>query len=72
MAINFSKRVLVTNPTTYYLGLGVLCAGVATTCVGVITYFTGDLYMPPPGWCAVGMPTSVIGGILMPFGLTKR
>ncbi len=71
MAINFSDKVLVTNPTTYYLGMGVLCTGLAAIAVGVITYFTGDILIPAPGWCAVGTPTAVIGGILMPFGLTK-
>jgi hypothetical protein len=72
MAINFSKKVLVTNPTTYYLGLSVLCTGLVAITVGVITSFTGDLFIPAPGWCAMGMPTSIIGGILMPFGLTRR
>jgi hypothetical protein len=71
MAINFSDKVLVTNPTTYYLGLSVFCLGVALVIVGVITYFTGEIIMPPPGWWAVGVPLSIIGVILVPFGLTK-
>ena len=72
MAINFNDRILVTNPTTYYLGLSVLCAGIIAIIVGIITHFTGDVLLPASGWCALGTPTTVIGGILIPFGLTKR
>jgi hypothetical protein len=72
MAINFSDKVLVTNPTTYNLGKTVLCTGIVVATCGAITYFTGDLGIPPMGWCAFGAPTIVIGVILMRCGLTKN
>jgi len=72
MAINFSDKVLVTNPTTYNLGRGVLCAGIVAILVGIVTHFTGDVLIPALGWCAFGVPTIVIGGIFMTNGLTKR
>jgi hypothetical protein len=72
MAINFSKKLLITNPTVYTLGRGVFGAGIMAIIVGIITHFTGDLLIPGFGWCAFGLPTVVIGAILMKAGLTKR
>jgi len=72
MAINFSDKVLVTNPTTYNLGRVIIGAGVLSIIVGGVTCFTGDLFMPAMAWCAAGTPTLVIGGILVGNGLTKR
>jgi hypothetical protein len=72
MAINFSDKMLVTNPTTYHLGRGVLGAGLLAISVGVITHFTGDFLLPDMAWCAVGVPTAVVGGIMMRCGLTKN
>jgi hypothetical protein len=34
-------------------------------------YFTGDVLLPASAWIALGIPTAAIGGILIPFGLTK-
>jgi hypothetical protein len=62
----------VTNPTTHYLGKGVLCVGIIAVIAGVITHFTGDFLLPAPLWCALGIPMAVIGGILMKCGLTKN
>lgn len=72
MAINFNDKILITNPTIYYLGLSVVCVGIIAIIVGIITYFTGDIILPASIWCVIGMPTTVIGGILIPFGLTKN
>jgi len=72
MGINFNNRVLVTNPTTYGLGLCVMGMGIMAIIVGIITYFTGDLLIPGLGWCALGTPTLVIGGILRVNGLTRN
>jgi hypothetical protein len=71
MAINFSNKILITNPTTYYIGLSVAIVGVIAIIVGVVTLFTGDFLLPASAWCAIGIPTAGIGGILIPFGLTK-
>ncbi len=73
MAINFNDRVLVTNPTTHYLGRCVGGAGIIEICVGIITQFTAnDFLLPPLVWCALGIPTLVVGIILMKNGLTKN
>jgi hypothetical protein len=72
VAINFNDKILITNPTIYYLGLSVVCVGIIAIIVGIITHFTGDFFLPASLWCVIGMPTAVIGGILIPFGLTKN
>ena len=72
MAIDFSSKILVTNPTTHYLGRGVVCAGIIAISVGIITHYTGDVLLPASAWCAFGIPIMVIGGILMKNGLTKN
>ena len=72
MGINFNDKVLVTNPTTYHLGRSVGCAGILAIIVGIITYFTGDILLPAPLWCVLGIPATVIGGIFMKNGLTKN
>ena len=72
MAINFNDRILVTNPTTHYLGRGVLAVGIIAIAVGLITHFTGDIVLPAPAWCAFGVPTAAIGFILLKSGLTKN
>ena len=72
MAINFSDKVLITNPTSYYLGRGVLFTGFGVIVVGVITHFTGDVVLPAMAWCALGPPTIVIGLVLKRSGLTRN
>ena len=72
MAIDFNDRVLVTNPTTHYLGRGVLTVGIIAICIGGITHFTGDFLLPAPMWCAMGIPVVFIGWVLMKSGLTKN
>jgi hypothetical protein len=72
VAIDFSEKVLVTNPTTYHLGRGVACMGIIAILAGVITHFTGDFIIPASAWCALGIPVVVIGGIMMRSGLTKN
>ena len=72
MAIDFSNKILVTNPTTYYIGLSVAFAGIVAIIFGIITSFTGDILLPASGWCALGVPTAGTGGVLMPFGLTRQ
>jgi hypothetical protein len=72
MAINFNDKVLVTNPTTHFLGRGVLTVGIIEIIVGVVTHFTGDLLLPADAWCALGIPTAVVGFIFFRNGLTKN
>jgi hypothetical protein len=73
MAINFNDRVLVTNPTTHYLGRFVGAAGIIEFAIGIVTQFTPtDLFLPPLAWCALGVPTLVVGIIFMRNGLTKN
>jgi hypothetical protein len=72
MAIDFSHKVMVTNPTLYYLGQVIACVGVIILIVGIVTQFTGDLFIPASAWCALAIPTAVVGGIFVWCGLTKR
>jgi hypothetical protein len=72
MAIDFSNKMLVTNPTTYNLGRTVVCTGIAAIGIGLITQFTGDVLLPSMAWCVFGTPTIVIGVILMRSGLTRN
>ncbi len=71
VAINFSDKILVTNPTCYHLGRAVVCAGIGAIVVGVITLYTSEFYLPPMAWCARGVPTTAIGAIFVACGLTK-
>jgi hypothetical protein len=72
MAINFNDKTLVTNPTVYYLGRGVLGVGILAIIAGAITHFTGELLIPAAGWCVFGLPPILIGIIMMKSGLTKN
>jgi hypothetical protein len=72
VAIDFSDKILVTRPTTFYLGRGIGCIGIIAISVGIITYFTGDFLIPALAWCALGIPITVIGGIFMRNGITKN
>ena len=72
MAINFSDKILVTNPTSYHLGRGIICVGMIAIILGGVTYFTGDIFIPALAWCALGILIAVIGGIFVTFSLTKR
>jgi hypothetical protein len=71
VAINFSDKILVTNPTCFHLGRCVVGAGLMTIAVGVITLYTSEFYLPPMAWCALGVPTTGIGAIFVGCGLTK-
>jgi hypothetical protein len=72
VAIDFSDRILITNPTSYHLGRGILFVGLVDLAIGGITYyFDQDFLLPPLAWCIMSAPTLAIGGILMACGLTK-
>jgi hypothetical protein len=71
MAINFSNKVLVTNPTSYNLGRGVFFAGLMAFLFGLVTIYTGDVILPAQAWCAFGVPIAVIGIFFARSGLTK-
>jgi hypothetical protein len=70
--MNLSDKMLVTNPTTYGLGIIVISAGIFTVILGVITLYTGDILLPAGAWCAFGIPTTVIGGIMMAAGISRK
>lgn len=72
MAINFNDKVLITNPTSYYLGRAVLCVGIIAIIVGLITFFAGDFLMPASGWVVAGIGPTFIGWVVMRSGVTKN
>jgi hypothetical protein len=71
MAINFSDRVLVTNPTVHHLGRAIVFLGAVLMAVGVITCYTGDVLLPALAWCAWAVPTIAVGIIFVFSGLTR-
>jgi hypothetical protein len=71
MAIDFSNRVMVTNPTFHFLGKTVFGLGIAAIATGVVTNYAGEFVLPPPGWFALSVPTLVTGGIFYCLGLTR-
>ena len=72
MAINFNDKVLITNPTSYYLGRGVLCVGIIAIIVGAITSFAGDFLIPASAWIVIGIGPTFIGWVVMRSGLRKN
>ena len=72
MAINFNDKVLIVNPTSYFIGRSVLTVGIVAIAVGVITHFTGDLLLPANLWIALGVPTVPAGVMLMWSALRKN
>ncbi len=72
MAINFNDKVLVTNPTSFYLGRGVLIVGIVAIVIGAVSFFLGDFVLPAPAWIALGAPTIFIGVVVMISGLRKN
>jgi hypothetical protein len=72
VAINFSDRILITNPTAYHLGRAIVFIALGDIAIGAITYYFGDfLWMPPLAWCIIAAPKLLIGVILVACGLTK-
>jgi formate/nitrite transporter FocA (FNT family) len=72
MGINFNDKILIANPTTHFLGRIVFGAGMIVIILGVITLYTDDFLMVPSGWVAIGIPTSVVGIILMASALRRN
>jgi hypothetical protein len=72
MALNFNDKVLVTNPTSYFLGRSILIVGLIAIALGGITYFAGDFLMPAAAWAVCGLPPTFIGWIIMRSGLRKN
>jgi hypothetical protein len=72
VGINFNNKVLVTSPTTHFLGRSVFCVGVTSIIIGVITLYTDNFLMEPSGWIAIGIPVSAIGLIMMRSALRKN
>jgi ABC-type sulfate transport system permease component len=71
VAIDFSDRILITNPTAYHLGRSIVFLGLIAITIGVIAWFRGDILVPAMVWFVAALPTTVIGVILIISGLTK-
>jgi len=71
MALDFSSRTLITNPTAYYLGRGIVFLALVVIAIGAISWFTTDIGMPARAWFALAVPTLVIGLIVASCGRTK-
>ncbi len=72
MAIDFNDKVLVVNPTSFFIGRSILAVGIIAIAVGVITHFTGDFLMPVNLWIALGVPTAPAGAAVMWSALRKN
>ncbi len=72
MAIDFNDKVLVVNPTSYFIGRAVLAVGVVWITLGVITHFTGDFLLPANLWIAMGVPTAPAGAFVMWSAVRKN
>ena len=71
MAVDFSEKIQITNPTAFYLGRLIAIAGLVLLAVGLVTMYTGDLLIPAMAWCALSIPALGIGAILIAVSLTK-
>jgi hypothetical protein len=72
MGLNFNDKVLIVNPTSFFIGRSVLSVGMIAIVVGVVTHFTGDFLLPSSLWIAVGIPTAVAGGLVLWSALRKN
>jgi uncharacterized membrane protein YczE len=72
MGLNFNDKVLITNPTSYFLGRGILIVGLIVMGIGGTTYFTGDFLMPAMAWLICGLAPTFIGWTIMRSGLRKN
>jgi hypothetical protein len=71
VAIDFSERTLITNPTAYHLGRAIVFIGFVVIAVGAVSWFTTDIGLPARAWFALSVPTLVIGLIVSSCGRTK-
>ena len=71
MAIDFSGRLIVANPTLFHFGRGVACAGLVAITAGGVSYLACDFLGPAGIWCAVGVPALVAGIIMAVNGVRK-
>lgn len=71
MAVDFSERIQITNPTAFYLGRFIAIAGIVVLAVGLVTMYTGDILLPALAWCALSVPALGIGAILIVVSVTK-
>jgi hypothetical protein len=72
VAINFNDRVLIVNPTSFFIGRSVLTGGIIAIVVGTITHFTSDFLLPASLWIALGIPTCFAGGAVLWSALRKN
>ncbi len=72
MAINFNDKVLVVNPTIFFIGRSVLGMGLIAIVLGIVTQFTGDFLVPANLWVAFGIPATVAGAIVTHSALRKN
>jgi tetrahydromethanopterin S-methyltransferase subunit C len=72
MGIDFNRRIMVTNPTLYGLGMGIAGMGMVAIMTGLITaYAEEDFVLPAMAWCALGVPVVVAGTIMLLCGLRR-
>ena len=72
MAIDFSHKIMVTNPPLYHLGQVITVIGIIGLIIGIVTQFTADILLPASAWCIYAILTLVVGGILVACGVTKQ
>jgi hypothetical protein len=71
VAIDFSDRILIVNPTAYHLGRSIVFIALIAIAIGGISCFTGEILMPALAWVAAAVPAIAIGAILIASGVRK-
>ncbi len=71
MAIDFSDRILITNPTAYHLGRSIVFVALIAIAVGGLADCTGASLMPAVAGGAGARPASGSGAGLSAAGVRK-
>jgi hypothetical protein len=71
VALDFSNKVLIIHPAAFNLGRLIIVLGVLALIVGVVTSYTGELFILPSLWFAGAVPTIGVGGVFVACSMTR-
>ena len=69
--VDFSARILITNPAIYHLGRGIVFFALIAIAIGCVSFYAGDFLIPAMGWVAGGVPAFITGAILIGCAVRK-